>query len=167
MIEIVANDFLTSIGSGLRTKAEFIDLAGRRTQTEPAAARIRAAFFTFPGPVVCVRKPNSLALGAGVRKPSRQQLGPGPSFSLFQARWFAYKNRIHWLWGQAYANRAGSSSVPGHLFHFFRPDGLRTKTEFIDLAGERTQTDPAPAGAFVGAMKLKELQPTISRLQLF
>ena len=42
---------------GLRTKTEFIGFAGRRTQTVPAAVRSRAAFSTFPGPVVCVRKP--------------------------------------------------------------------------------------------------------------
>ena len=127
---------------GLRTKTDFIGFAGRRTQTVPAAVRSRAAFSTFPGPVVCVRKPNLLALRAGVRKPCRQQLGPGPPFSLFSARWFAYENRFYWLCGQAYANRAGSSSVPARLFHFSRPGGLRTKTDFIGLAGERTQTDP-------------------------
>ena len=132
---------------GLRTKTDFIGLAGSRTQTVPAAARSRAAFFAFLGLVVCVRKPILLALRAGVRKPCRQQLGPGPPFSLFPARWFAYENRIYWLCGQAYANRAGSSSVPGRLFHFSRPGGLRTKTKFIGLAGSRTQTVSAAARA--------------------
>ena len=126
---------------GLRTKTEFIGFAGRRTQTVPAAARSRAAFSTFPGPVVCVRKPNLLALRAGVRKPCRQQPGPGPLFSFFSARWFAYENRIHWLCGQAYANRAGSCPVPGRFFRFSRPGGLRTKIDFIGFAGRRTQTD--------------------------
>ena len=96
---------------GLRTKTDFIGFAGRRTQTVPAAVRSRAAFSTFPGPVVCVRKPNLLALRAGVRKPCRQQLGPGPPFSLFSARWFAYENRFYWLCGQAYANRAGTRAA--------------------------------------------------------
>gem|GEM_PF-7099200 len=97
---------------GLRTKTEFIGFAGRRTQTVSAAARARAVFPAFPGPVVCVRKPNLLALRAGVRKPCRQQPGPGPLFSLFPARWFAYENRFYWLCGQAYANRPPHLPVP-------------------------------------------------------
>ena len=101
--------FRFSRPGGLRTKTDFIGLAGRRTQTVPAAARARAVFPAFP------------------------------------ARWFAYENRIYWLSGQAYANHAGSSSVPGRLFHFSRPGGLRTKTDFIGLAGRRTQTEPAAA----------------------
>ena len=87
-------------------------------------------------PGVCVRKPSSLALPAGVRKPRRRpgrrfpyfrpgglrtetefigfpgrrtQTAPasGPPFSIFQARGFAYGNRVHWLCGPAYENRAG------------------------------------------------------------
>ena len=66
-------------GLGLRTKTEFIGFQRRRTQTVPAAAGSQAAFFAFLGPVVCVRKPNPLALRAGVRKPEqpgRIQEGP-------------------------------------------------------------------------------------------
>ena len=35
------------------------------------------------------------------------QTGVRAAFSEFQARGFAYENRIHWLCGQTYANRAG------------------------------------------------------------
>ena len=82
-------------------------------------------------------------------KRCRQLPGPGPFFPLFSARWFAYENRIYWLCGQSYANRAGSSSVPGRLFRFSRPGGLRTKTDFIGFAGRRTQTLPAPWPLFL------------------
>ena len=34
----------------------------------------------------------------------------------------------------------GSRRRPDRLFSFFRPSGLRTKTEFIGFAGSRTQT---------------------------
>ena len=71
--------------------------------------------------------------------------GSRAAFSEFQARWFAYENRIYWLCGQAYANRAGSCQSPGRLFRFSRPGGLRTKTDFIGLAGRRAQTVPAAA----------------------
>ena len=37
---------------------------------------------------------------------------------------------------------------PGRLFSFLRPRGLRTKTDFIDFAGRRTQTAPAAGPAF-------------------
>ena len=48
----------------------------------------------------------------------RTQTAPaaGPPFLIFTARWFAYENRIYWLYGQAYANRAGAwaaISMPG------------------------------------------------------
>ena len=151
---------------GLRTKTEFIGFAGSRTQplqapgppfllfpvprfayenrihwlcgqsyATPAGAR--ATFSALSGAPVCVRKPNSLALRAVVRKPCRrpghlfcsfrcpglrtktESIGfagtrtqtlqaPGPPFLLFPVPRFAYENRIHWLCGQSYANPAGT-----------------------------------------------------------
>ena len=138
---------------GSRSKTEFIGFAGSRTQTlqapgppfplfpvprfayenrihwlcghsyaNPAGAR--ATFSALSGPVVCVRKPYSLALRAVVRKPCRRPdrlfcsfrcpglrtktefIGfagsrtqtlpaPGPPFPLFPVPRFAYANRIH------------------------------------------------------------------------
>ena len=138
---------------GLRTKTEFIGFAGSRTQTLQAPgppfplfpvprfayengihwlcgqsyanpAGTRATFSALSGAPVCVRKPNSLALRAVVRKPCRhpghlfrsfrcpglrtqtefigfagsrtQTLpAPGPPFPLFPVPRFAYANRIH------------------------------------------------------------------------
>ena len=140
-----------------------------------AVAGARTAFSPSSGPVVCVRKSNSLAL-RGTR--TQTLPGPGPPFPLFPARWFAYENRIHWLCGQSYANPAGAQATfsalsgapvcvrkpnslalravvrkpcrrPGHLFCSFRCPGLRTQTEFIDFAGTRTQTLPAPGPPFL------------------
>ena len=91
---------------GLRTKIEFIGFAGTRTQTLPGPgppfplfparwfayenrihwlcgqsyanpAGARTAFSALSGAPVCVRKPNSLALRAVVRKPCRH---PGHLF---------------------------------------------------------------------------------------
>ena len=42
----------------------------------------------------------------------------------------------------------GSRRRPDRLFSFFRPGGLRTKTEFIGFAGSRTQTLQAPGPPF-------------------
>ncbi len=139
-------------GLGLRTKTEFIGLQGKRTQTgrlcrpgsggdgrpwfayenrihwlsrEAYANRetLPAGFKRVRAALVCVRKPNSLAFRGGVRKPCRQQPGPGPPFSLFSAWWFAYENRIHWLCGQAYANRGSPAG-----FRRGRPDFKNQKT---------------------------------------
>ena len=43
----------------------------------------------------------------------------------------------------------GSRRRPDRLFSFFRPGGLRTKTEFIGFAGSRTQTLQAPGPPFL------------------
>ena len=154
---------------GLRTKIEFIGFAGTRTQTLPGPgppfplfpvprfayenrihwlcghsyanpARARATFSALSGAPVCVRKPNSLALRAVVRKPCRRPghlfcsfrcpglrtktefigfagsrtqtlQAPGPPFLLFPVPRFAYENRIHWLCGQSYANPAGARTT--------------------------------------------------------
>ena len=105
-----------------------------------AVAGALTAFSPSSGPVVCVRKSNSLALRALVRKPcqgpghlfrsfrcpglrtktvfigfagSRTQTlqAPGPPFLLFPVPRFAYENRIHWLCGQSYANPAGTRAT--------------------------------------------------------
>ena len=72
-----------------------------------AVAGARTAFSPSSGPVVCVRKPYSLALRAVVRKPCQ---GPDRLFCSFRPR-FAYENRIHWLCGQSYANPAGARAT--------------------------------------------------------
>ena len=103
-------------------------------------ARARATFSALSGAPVCVRKSNSLALRALVRKPcqgpghlfrsfrcpglrtktefigfagSRTQTlqAPGPPFLLFPVPRFAYENRIHWLCGHSYANPAGARTT--------------------------------------------------------
>ena len=45
--------------------------------------------------------------------------------------------------GQQGAQHRAVQRPPGRLFSFLRPRGLRTKTNFIDFAGRRTQTAPA------------------------
>ena len=85
-----------------------------------AVAGARTAFSPSSGPVVCVRKSNSLALRALVRKPNPLAL-------------------------RAVVRKP--CRRPGHLFRSFRCPGLRTKTEFIGFAGRRTQTAPAPGPA--------------------
>ncbi len=156
---------------GLRTKTEFIGFAGGRTQTLPLPGppfrllpvrwfayenRVhwlcgrsyanpivaRAAFPPPSGPVVCVRKPSSLAFRVDVRKACRcpgrlsasfrpgglrtktefigfsggrtQTLSlPGSPFRLLPVRWFAYENRIQWLCERAYANPAAAWDFKG------------------------------------------------------
>ena len=109
----------------------------------------------------------------GICKPGARRAGgrraARPGSGGADRPWFAYKNRIYWLTGEAYANRetlpAGFRRVQPALVCVRKPNslayrgivrkpggsasrvqegpaglGLRTKTEFIGLQGRRTQT---------------------------
>ena len=124
----------------------------------------------FSRPVVCVPKPNSLAFRVVVRKPGRPpgrifqfstarglrietefisfpgsrtqtRTSAGPHFPLFPGPGFAYKNRIHWLSGELYANpdvrRAAFSSFPGPTarpqLHIEETEGARLRFLFFPI----------------------------------
>ena len=96
-----------------------------------AVAGARTAFSPSSGPVVCVRKSNSLALRALVRKPYQ---GPGHLFRSFRHRVRARKP-------SSLALRAGESEPnrsPGRFFSFFRHRVRARKPSSLALrAGER------------------------------
>ncbi len=106
-----------------------------------AVAGARTAFSPSSGPVVCVRKPNSLALRALVRKPCQ---GPGHLFRSFRPGGLRTKTVFIVFAG----SRTQTLQGPGPLFHFLSAQGSRSKTDFIGFAGSRTQTLPAPGPPF-------------------
>ena len=63
----------------------------------------------------------------------------GMRFTVLRIPRFALKNRVHWLCGQACANRAGRRAP----FSDFQVHGSRSKTEFFGFAGRRARTAPA------------------------
>ena len=126
---------------GLRTKIEFIGFAGTRTQTLPGPgppfplfparwfayenrihwlcgqsyanpAGARTAFSALSGAPVCVRKPNSLALRAVVRKPCRR---PGHLFRSFRCPGLRTKTEFIGFAG----SRTQTLPAPGPPFLLF------------------------------------------------
>ena len=126
---------------GLRTKIEFIGFAGTRTQTLPGPgppfllfpvprfayenrihwlcghsyanpAGARTTFSALSGAPVCVRKPNSLALRAVVRKPCRR---PGHLFRSFRCPGLRTKTEFIGFAG----SRTQTLQAPGPPFLLF------------------------------------------------
>ena len=103
---------------GLRTKIEFIGFAYENRihwlcgHSYANPARARATFSALSGAPVCVRKPNSLALRAVVRKPCRR---PGHLFCSFRCPGLRTKTEFIGFAG----SRTQTLQAPGPPFLLF------------------------------------------------
>ena len=99
------------------------------------------SFFRIFRSTVRARKPNSLALRAGVREPSRPA---GSFFRIFRSAVRARKPSSLTL----RADGRKRAPAGGPLFSDLQVCGSRSKTEFIGFAGRRARTGPAPGLLF-------------------